>query len=105
MPPAGGTPPLSARMAAAGVTVIVGDGGGTPRPSRVNDALTPPPFTERQRQCLQLLADGLSVAEIAAHLGLQPHSPKKYLKIVRDQLGVETLHHAVAKAMRAGWIQ
>jgi non-specific serine/threonine protein kinase len=46
-------------------------------------------FTERQRQVVQLIAEGCSNIEIAARLGVSPRTAKAHSDILRSKLGVE----------------
>jgi non-specific serine/threonine protein kinase len=46
-------------------------------------------FTERQRQVVQLIAEGCSNVEIAERLGLSPRTAKAHSDILRSKLGVE----------------
>lgn len=45
-------------------------------------------FTERQRQVVQLIAEGCSNAEIAERLGVSPRTAKAHSDILRSKLGV-----------------
>jgi DNA-binding NarL/FixJ family response regulator len=46
-------------------------------------------FTERQRQVVQLIAEGCSNIEIAERLGVSPRTAKAHSDILRSKLGVE----------------
>jgi DNA-binding NarL/FixJ family response regulator len=46
-------------------------------------------FTERQRQVVQLIAEGCSNVEIAERLGVSPRTAKAHSDILRSKLGVE----------------
>jgi DNA-binding CsgD family transcriptional regulator len=45
-------------------------------------------FTERQRQVVQLIAEGCSNVEIAERLGVSPRTAKAHSDILRVKLGV-----------------
>ncbi|HEY3170431.1 MAG TPA: helix-turn-helix transcriptional regulator [Thermoanaerobaculia bacterium] len=45
-------------------------------------------FTERQRQVVQLIAEGCSNVEIADRLGISPRTAKAHSDILRTKLGV-----------------
>jgi DNA-binding NarL/FixJ family response regulator len=45
-------------------------------------------FTERQRQVVQLIAEGCSNLEIAERLGVSPRTAKAHSDILRTKLGV-----------------
>lgn len=48
-------------------------------------AVNRPTLSERERQALSLYASGLTVAEVAAHMGVSPHTSKEYIDRVRDK--------------------
>lgn len=60
------------------------------------------PLSERQFDCLKLVADGLSSAEVARRLGLSPRTVDEYLRDACARLGVRTRVQAVAMAIRIG---
>jgi DNA-binding CsgD family transcriptional regulator len=45
-------------------------------------------FTARQRQVVELIANGLSNAEIAEVLGISPRTAKAHSDVLRTKLGV-----------------
>lgn len=55
-------------------------------------------LTPRQREVLEWVADGKTVADIARILNLAQPTIEKHLKLARETLGVETTAHAVIKA-------
>lgn len=63
-----------------------------------------PTLTERERQVLERVAQGQSVAEMAAAIYLSPSTVKKHLDSVYRKLGVSERGAAVAEAMRRGLI-
>lgn len=62
------------------------------------------PITRRQRQILQLFADGLTSAQAAEQLGLSSETVRTHAKAALPRLGATDRAHAVAVAMRAGLI-
>ncbi|MGW2190653.1 response regulator transcription factor [Streptomyces sp. NPDC001667] len=60
--------------------------------------------TERERQVLALASDGLSTAQIAAHMGYSQRTIKSLLSGVSMRFGLRNRTHAVAYAIRAGLI-
>ena len=72
--------------------------------SRRNQQLAPPALTRREREILQLVADGQSVAEIADHLNVGRSTIKKHLENTYRKLGVRDRTAAVAQMMRTGLI-
>lgn len=63
------------------------------------------PLTRRQRQVVQLLANGLKAKEIARELFVEPSSVNDMVYRIRLQLEAESLPQIVAIAMRTGQIQ
>jgi RNA polymerase sigma factor (sigma-70 family) len=61
-----------------------------------------PSLTQREREILSLLADGLGNKQIAAQLGISPSTVKTHLEVVFDKLAVSTRAEAVAMAVRQG---
>jgi len=61
-----------------------------------------PPLTNRERQVLGLLADGLGNKQIAARLGISANTVKTHLELLFDKLGVSSRTEAVATAARRG---
>lgn len=57
-------------------------------------------LTEREREILRLLADGLVKKEIATALGISVHTVSTHMQRVYDKLHVSTNTGAVAKALR-----
>lgn len=58
----------------------------------------------RERDCLDLSSHGLTSDEIAAQLGLSPHTVNQYLTNTARKLGAVNRVHVVAKALRLGLI-
>jgi DNA-binding CsgD family transcriptional regulator len=50
-------------------------------------------FTDRQRQVIQLIAEGCSNEEIAARLGVTPRTAKAHCDTLRSKLGVSRRRH------------
>ena len=47
----------------------------------------PPVITERQRQVIELIADGCSNEEVARRLGISPRTAKAHSDVLRQKLG------------------
>lgn len=62
-------------------------------------------LTERERQVVQLLTEGLSNKLIADRLGISDHTAKFHVNGVMMKLGASTRTEAVVEAMRRGLIQ
>jgi LuxR family maltose regulon positive regulatory protein len=69
-------------------------------------SVTPPPseeaLSEREREVLQLIAEGLSNQQLAARLYLSPHTIKVHTRNIYGKLGVTSRTQAVAKARALG---
>lgn len=64
----------------------------------------PEPLTPREREVLQLLAEGLSNKAIAARLEVSEHTVKFHVNALMGKLGAQSRTEAVVRAMRAGLI-
>ena len=62
-------------------------------------------LSARELEVLELVAEGLSAAEIAARLVLSPETIRTHVRNVHAKLGVGDRVSAVVKAMRAGLIR
>jgi len=61
-------------------------------------------LTPREREVLELVADGLSNKLIAEKLRISEHTAKFHLRSILDKLGADTRTDAVAKAARRGML-
>ncbi|MDQ2675880.1 MAG: response regulator transcription factor [Actinomycetota bacterium] len=61
-------------------------------------------LTRRQRETLQLLANGLSTEEVAGRLELSAETVRTHTKALLARLGARDRAHAVAIALRTGQI-
>jgi DNA-binding NarL/FixJ family response regulator len=68
--------------------------------ARLLDATTP-----RQRQILGLLAEGMTVQQIASRLDISPRTVERHITALYRALGTSSRLHAVAKAATAGLIE
>jgi DNA-binding NarL/FixJ family response regulator len=75
----------------------------------IDDALEQPAsepageLTERQREVLRLIAEGLDNAQIAARLGISQRTARAHVSGVLERLGVENRTQAAVTAVRRGW--
>ena len=95
-------PAVTARVMAR----VIGAPGGAPRASpggRAHAALTS--LTERERDVLGLLAEGMSNAEIAAALHVGDATAKTHVSRVLTKLGVRDRLQAVILAYECGFTQ
>jgi len=78
---------------------------GLPAPAgRVSDAGSVDDLSEREREVLRLVAEGLSDADIAERLVLSPHTVHRHVANIRRKLGLRSRSAAAAAAARAGLI-
>jgi DNA-binding CsgD family transcriptional regulator len=63
------------------------------------------PLSEREREILQLLAEGLHTEEVATRIGLSPETVKADTKRATVKLSADTRVHAVAIALRQALIE
>jgi DNA-binding NarL/FixJ family response regulator len=75
------------------------------QPVRTSPAKGRGELTERERQVVQLLAEGLSNKLIADRLGISDHTAKFHVNGVMMKLGASTRTEAVVEAMRRGLIR
>lgn len=61
-------------------------------------------LSEREIQCLQLIAGGKTSWAIAEILGISQHTVNAHIRNIVRKLGVATRPQAVAEAMRRGLI-
>ena len=59
-------------------------------------------LTNREREVLALLADGLANKQIAARLGISKNTVKTHLELLFDKLDVSSRAEAVATGVRRG---
>jgi DNA-binding NarL/FixJ family response regulator len=64
-----------------------------------------PGLTRRQREILQLYADGQSTARVATQLGLSAETIRTHTKATLARLGARDRAHAVAIALRSSLIE
>jgi PAS domain S-box-containing protein len=65
---------------------------------------SPAPISGREREVLELVAEGKTSAEIAAALHLSPETVRTHLGNARTKLGARNRPHAVALALEQGLI-
>jgi DNA-binding NarL/FixJ family response regulator len=68
-------------------------------------APTGPSVSPREREVLQLLADGLSVAQIARQLYISESTAKTHISKLYEKLGAGNRAQAIMSAMRTGLIK
>jgi len=89
--------------AAAGLAVVpVEDAPGVLPDSRAEQLVEP--LTPRERQVLEMLAEGLSNKEIAGRLGISDHTAKFHVNSILAKLNASTRTEAVMRGIRSGLI-
>ncbi|MFK7975499.1 MAG: response regulator transcription factor [Halioglobus sp.] len=61
-------------------------------------------LTERERQCLEMVSAGFTTPQAAAGLQIGERTVETHISNAMRKLGVSTRAHAIAKAMRMGWL-
>jgi NarL family two-component system response regulator YdfI len=67
-----------------------------------HDLASGPTLSNREREILALLADGLGNKQIAARLGISTNTVKTHLELLFEKLGVSSRAEAVATGVRRG---
>jgi len=62
------------------------------------------PLTNREREILALLADGLGNKQIATRLGISANTVKTHLELLFEKIGVRSRAEAVAVGVRRGML-
>ena len=90
--------------AEAELVVVARETRGGSRVSGVfeRDTASAPVLTQRERDVLSLLADGLGNKQIAARLVISTNTVKTHLELLFDKLDVSTRTEAVTAAARMG---
>ena len=78
----------------------------TRQPAAVLDEGDPvvDPLTPREREVLQLVAEGLANKQIALSLGISEHTVKFHLSSLYTKLGVTSRTEAIRAGARRGWV-
>ncbi len=86
------------RVVSAGGTYVDPVLAGVLASSAATDRL--PALTQREREVLRLLADGLSNEEIGKQLFISPETVRTHVRKAMEKLDADTRTQAVAKALR-----
>ena len=85
--------------------ILVARTGGAPLAvpqSARGDTIGGTMLSNREREILALLADGLGNKQIAARLGIATNTVKSHLELLFEKLGVSTRAEAVAAGVKQG---
>lgn len=94
-----GGSPMSPEIARCVIERFSRGGAG---PVQVGGAPVAESLSEREREVLRLLADGLVKKEVAARMAISLHTVDNYVRRIYAKLHVNTLGGAVARAIRDG---
>ena len=94
--------PRAVRIVAEGGTFVDAELAGALTGSRAVERL--PLLTQREREILRLLADGLRNDEVAQALSISPLTVRTHVKNAMEKLKADTRTEAVAKALRQSLI-
>lgn len=100
-------PRLIAALSAAAQGLIVVDDPLLTLFARVPPAEDPPldePLTAREKEVLQLLAQGMANKAIARTLAISEHTVKFHVNAILTKLGAQSRTEAVVRASRAGLV-
>ncbi|MTD31511.1 response regulator [Planomicrobium sp. YIM 101495] len=90
---------------AASIRIIM-DGRRIYAPELIDLAYEEPnPLTDRERQVLSLMAEGLSTKEIAKELFLTSGTVRNYISVILDKLDVKNRIEAISFTRKKGWIK
>lgn len=63
------------------------------------------PLTEREKEVLELIADGKNTKEIASQLFLTTGTVRNYISVILDKLGVSNRIEAITHFKEKGWFK
>ena len=88
----------------ADVVLVARAGGARPKTLRAETAerAAAASLTNREREILALLADGLGNKQIAARLGISTNTVKTHLELLFEKLDVSSRAEAVATGVKQG---
>lgn len=87
------------------ISAGVGVAAETVMPDDLVEDTGTPHVTDRERQILQMLADGCSPAEVAERLFISPKTVRNHLTKVYDRLGVSSRSQAIVVGLQHGLIE
>ena len=86
----------------ADIVLIARASSGARLAGHSGDGAKPTVLSNREREILALLADGLVNKQISARLGISTNTVKTHLELLFDKLDVATRAEAVATGVRRG---
>ncbi|MEQ8656359.1 MAG: helix-turn-helix transcriptional regulator [Hyphomicrobiales bacterium] len=73
--------------------------------ARPNLEVEPKQLSEREKECLSLLAQGLRTQRIAERIAISPATVEFHFKNARKKLGALTREQALAISVQNGWVR
>jgi DNA-binding CsgD family transcriptional regulator len=64
-----------------------------------------PTLSQREQQILELVANGYSAKEVAAHIGIAPRTVERHIENIRLKMRARNRAHMVTQAVLAGYLQ
>ncbi|MNJ61496.1 Spore germination protein GerE [compost metagenome] len=63
------------------------------------------PLTEREKEVLELVANGKNTKEIASELFITAGTVRNYISVILDKLGVSNRIEAITRFREKGWFK
>ncbi|MCD5325663.1 MULTISPECIES: response regulator transcription factor [Pontibacillus] len=63
------------------------------------------PLTEREKQVMQLMADGKNTKDISSELYITPGTVRNYISVILDKLEVSNRIEAISRFKEKGWFK
>ena len=63
------------------------------------------PLTEREKQVIQLMADGKNTKDISSELYITPGTVRNYISVILDKLEVTNRIEAISRFKEKGWFK
>lgn len=63
------------------------------------------PLTDREKEVLELIADGKNTKEIADQLQIKTGTVRNYISVIMDKLGVKNRIEAITQSKEKGWFK
>lgn len=87
---------------ATSIRFALGEGPGRAKPPAAGGIVSPVPLTQRERQILLLVAQGLTAREVAGRLGIQYLTARKHRENLMRKLDLHNGAELAAYAVRLG---
>lgn len=94
---------LARRIIGSAINLLLSTRDFTPREAEAPTGLALDALTQRERQVLPLVAEGLSSKEIARQLGISPKTVEIHRTNILRKLGVKTSRELIYRFVSQGW--